>query len=178
MCRVYVRRGRGNTVPLQRYVAPLQVPSDHDEQVRDEPLNVVLYPEPKQPLANLPPPVERAYEAALKVRMEPNAYAVLLGRTLEAVWKHEQAVGRTAAERLRSLANSNRIPQTLAQMAEQVRWFRNLGAHADEDEVTKNDVLVIEKFVETILEYLYVAPAMLAAVEARLKKARLKRPPA
>jgi hypothetical protein len=142
----------------------------HDEQVRDEPLNEVLYPQPKQPLANLPPSVKRAYEAALKVRMEPNAYAVQLGRTLEVLCKHEQAEGQSLAQKLQALADSNRIPQTLARMAEQVRLIRNLGAHADEDEVTKKDTLVIEKFVETILEYLYVAPAMLAAVQTRLKK--------
>ena len=72
------------------------------------------------------------------------------------------------AERLKNLANSGRIPQTLAEMAQQLRLLRNLGAH--DDEVTEEDVPIILDFLEAILEYLYVAPAKIAAVQARLDR--------
>ncbi len=56
-------------------------------------------------------------------------------------------------------------------MAHQIRQIRNLGAHADEDdEVTGADVPIMLDFLEAILEYLYVAPAKIAAVQVRLKK--------
>ena len=131
-----------------------------------------LYPIPSTQLNNLPELVDRRYNAALKVRyVEPNAFAVMVGRTLEAVCNHEKAVGRTLAEKLENLANSGRIPQTLAEMARQLRVLRNLGGHDAEDEVTEADVPIILDFLEAILEYLYVAPAKIAAVQARLKTA-------
>ncbi len=135
----------------------------------------ILYPSVEAPLTNLPQKVERAYTAALKVRnIEPNAYAVLVGRTLEAACNHEKAPGRTLANKLDYLAQSGRIPSTLAEMALHLRELRNLGAHAAEDEVNEEDVPVILDFVEAILEYLYVAPAKIEAVRARLKKGEIK----
>ncbi|HVB20946.1 MAG TPA: DUF4145 domain-containing protein [Ktedonobacteraceae bacterium] len=131
----------------------------------------ILYPSLKTPLSNLPLLVERRYQAALKVRnIEPSACAVLVGRTLEAVCHHEKAAGRTLADKINNLLTTNRIPKTLAEMAGQLRQIRNLGAHDAEDEVTDEDVLIILDFLEAILEYLYVAPAKIAAVQARLKK--------
>src|SRR5258708_4078785 len=134
---------------------------------------MVLYPEPKirTPLTNLPETIEKKYLAALKVQdIEPSACAVLAGRTLEAVCNHEKAVGKTLADKINNLLTSNRIPKTLAEMAGQLRQIRNLGAHAAEDEVTEEDVPIILDFLEAIREYLYVPPATIAAVQARLKK--------
>lgn len=120
-------------------------------------------------MTNLPIDIEKKYKAALKVRnIEPNACAVLVGRTLEAICNHEAAPGRTLADKINNLLNSNRLPQTLAEMAGQLRQIRNLGAHDAEDEVNKDDILVILDFLEAILEYLYVAPAKIEALRTRL----------
>src|SRR5437773_1410815 len=82
----------------------------------------VLYPPADTPLTNLPHKIERAYTAALRVRnIEPNACAVLVGRTLEAACNHEQAQGRTLAQKLKYLAQNGRIPNTLAEMARQLK---------------------------------------------------------
>jgi Domain of unknown function (DUF4145) len=130
-----------------------------------------LYPSIQTKLTNLPQKVERAYTAALRVRnIEPNACAVLVGRTLEAACNHEEAQGRTLAQKLNYLAQNGRIPNTLAEMARQLKELRNLGAHDAEDEVTEEDVPVILDFLEAILEYLYVAPARINAVRARLTR--------
>jgi hypothetical protein len=114
----------------------------------------VLYPLSRPELPNLPVKVQKAYKDALKVqKVEPNACAVAAGRTLEAACNHEKALGKT-----------------LAEMAQQLRQLRNLGAHDAEDEISEEDVPIILDFLEAILEYLYVAPAKVAAVQARLKK--------
>jgi hypothetical protein len=57
-------------------------------------------------------------------------------------------------------------------MAQKLRLLRNLGAHVDEDgdEVGSVDIPFIIEFVETILEYLYIAPVKLAKVEERIKR--------
>lgn len=130
----------------------------------------ILYPAEKLPLSDLPTRIERAYLATLKVKYEPNAFAVLAGRTLEMLCNHENVPGKVLAHRLENLANSGRIPLPLAQMALQLKQLRNLGAHAAEDEVNEEDVPIILDFLEAILEYLYVAPAKIEAVRARLKR--------
>ncbi len=133
---------------------------------------IVLYPSVDTPLTNLPGKIEKAYAAAIKVKnIEPNACAVLVGRTLEAACNHEQAQGTTLAQKLNHLAQNGRIPNTLAEMARQLKELRNLGAHDAEDEVTEQDVPIILDFLEAILEYLYVAPAKVEAVRTRLRGA-------
>ena len=89
---------------------------------------------------------------------------------MEAACNHEQAQGRTLAQKLNYLAENGRIPNTLAEMARQLKELRNLGAHDAEDEVTEQDVPIILDFLETILEYLYVAPAKIEAVRTRLTR--------
>jgi hypothetical protein len=88
------------------------------------------------------------------------------------------APGRALADKLTYLANAGRIPEPLAEMAQQLRQLRNLGAHDAEDEITEEDVPFILDFLEAILEHLYVAPAKVAAVQARLKKTPIAAPQA
>ncbi|SRR6266849_2422103 len=117
----------------------------------------------------IPNEVKRAYDAALKVQqIEPNAFAVLIGRNLEVICSCEHANGKTLAEKIKDLSNKGRIPQSLNEMAGQLRQLRNLAAHAAEDEVTDKDTPVIREFVDAILEYLYIAPSKIANLQARL----------
>jgi hypothetical protein len=134
----------------------------------------VLYPDAtaKNILTNLPTAIEKAYRGALAVQdIEPNLCAVAVGRTLEAVCNHENVKPGKLAARLSILASTGRIPTILAEMANQLKQLRNLGAHVDNlDEVAARDVPIMLHFVEAILEYLYVAPAKIAALQARLAK--------
>jgi hypothetical protein len=131
----------------------------------------ILYPVTKYISDNLPSPVMKAYEAALKIKpIDPSAFAVMAGKILEVACNHEKAQGRNLAQKLDFLAKSGRIPITLVEMAKQVRLLRNLAAHDAEDEVTKEDVPTILEFLDAILEYLYVAPAKIEAVRTRLKR--------
>lgn len=119
----------------------------------------------------LHPEVARAWKAALAVRyVEPNAFAVLTGRTLEVIARVEGAQGKTLVQKLTDLARSGRVPGPLADMAQTLRQIRNLGAHDTGDEVKATDVAAIFEFADAIIEYLYRAPAKIKAVEARLGK--------
>ena len=132
-------------------------------------VTTILYPSVQSSLKGIPTSIEKRYQAAFKVRnVEPSACAVLVGRTLEAVCHYEKIRGKTLADKLNTLANSGRIPETLAQMAQQLRLIRNLGAHDVKDEITEEDVPIILDFLEAILEYLYVAPAKIEVVRQRL----------
>lgn len=129
----------------------------------------LLYPVPRMLDAVLPPHIGRNYQEVLRVeKHSPRACAVMAGLTLEAICEHEQARGSSLAERLNHLVKAQRIPGTLAEMAHHLRHLRNMGAHLTEEEILPEDVPVIIDFVEAILEYLYVAPAKIRAVQERL----------
>jgi hypothetical protein len=131
----------------------------------------MLYPVAKTSLTNLPPMIEKEYEEALIVRnISPVACAVLARRTLEAVCDYEKAEGRALMDKVNYLLKLDRIPPLVGEMAQLGRMIGNLGAHFAEEKVTEEDVTTMLDFVETILEYLYVAPAKVDAVKARLKK--------
>jgi hypothetical protein len=135
----------------------------------------VLYPVAGLELEGLPSSVAKAYGEAVRVQtISPPACVTMIGRTLEAVCKDQVATGRNLEEKLTTLANNERLPLVLAQMARQLRQLRNLGAHADdEDEVTGADIPILMDFLDAILEYLYVAPRKLQKVEARLNRRSL-----
>ena len=143
----------------------------YNDSNREEQTYEIIYPVVKEGLANLPEQIASSYQAALRVQhIEPSAFAVLIGRTLEAVCNYEKATGKDLNDKVNNLFSLNRIPKTLAEMAHQLRQIRNLGAHDKEDEVTEEDVPIMRDFVEAILEYLYVAPAKIEAVRTRLTK--------
>lgn len=131
----------------------------------------IVYPLGQPNLPNLPTPIEKEYQDTLKVRnISPVACAVLARRTLEAIFTHEKAEGRTLMEKVNNLIKSERIPPLVADLAHLGRQIGNLGAHFDKQEVTEEDVSAMLDFLETILEYLYVLPAKVATVKARLTR--------
>ena len=140
----------------------------YDEGLDEE----ALYPGANHSLTNLPMRINKEYEATLKVRnISSNACAVLARRTLEAIFTHENAEGKTLMEKVNNLIKSERIPPLVADTAHLGRQIGNLGAHFDKEEVTEEDVTAMLDFLETILEYLYVLPPKVAAVKSRLNRA-------
>jgi Domain of unknown function (DUF4145) len=66
-----------------------------------------------------------------------------------------------------SLVRSDRFPPTVADMVDHLRKLRNLGAHNATDIVADEDVPLMLSLLETILEYLYVAPAKLKMLKEK-----------
>lgn len=128
----------------------------------------VLYPHPeKVPLA-LPQQVMTAYQAANKVRsIDPNAYAVLLGRVLEVVCQDRNAEGNTLFSKLEDLGNKGDIPRPLVEMAHSLRQLRNVGAHASLGELTAKEIPFLDDLCRAILEYVYSAPELIERVRRR-----------
>ena len=121
----------------------------------------VLYPRAatKTVPVDLPPSIAKEYEAALRVQdISLDACAGLLRRTLEVIFNHEKAEGKTLAQKVDYLLKSSRIPPMLADMAHLGRHIGNLGAHAEAGEVTEEDVIVLLNFLDVIFLYLYTTP--------------------
>jgi hypothetical protein len=119
----------------------------------------------------LPTRVQNQFDSAHRVKaIDPSFYAVGIRRMLEAVCAEQGAKGRTLELQIQALVDAGKLPDVFAGMATQLRTLGNWGAHDADTEVQEDDVPLIEEFAETILDYLYWAPAKLASVETALKK--------
>lgn len=131
----------------------------------------IIYPTKIKLIIGLPKEVNIAYEAALKVSIiDPNAYAVLLGRVLDKVCIDRKAEGGSLSDKLKFLAEKGEIPSRLAEIAHQLRQLRNIGAHADLGDLTTNEIPVLSSLCNAILEYVYTAPALIEQVKKHLEQ--------
>lgn len=71
---------------------------------------------------------------------------------------------------LKDLAKREGLPEVLVEMAHRLRFFRNIGAHADEIEITRQDALALRDLCDAILEYVYEAPEKLRKVTERINE--------
>lgn len=149
----------------------LQKTHYHDGFGPEEWQREMLYPAKTKSIIGLPKEVNMAYGAAFKVRnIDPNAYAVLLGRVLDKVCLDRKAEGKSLSEKLQYLAQQGEIPNRLAEMAHQLRQLRNIGAHADLGDLTTNEIPVLSSLCNAILEYVYTAPALIEQVKKHLEQ--------
>ena len=132
-----------------------------------------LYPiGPKVP-RGLPPAIAKAYNEALKVRnVSANAYGGIIGRVIDLVCADKNAKGKDLYNKLAYLSKHGAIPDNLMPVADKLRIFRNVGAHAGLGTLTVREVPILENMTCAILEYLYSAPFMVQ--EAKKALDRLK----
>jgi hypothetical protein len=140
----------------------------HD-QFPEEWQPVVLYPTEAKKVDGLPTEIERAYAAALAVKgIEAHAFAVLARRLLEMICLDKGAQGRNLFEQLKFLVQTGVIPQQLIDIANGLRNFGNIGAHAGGVQLSENEVPVIDALCRAILEYVYGAPHLVALAQQTL----------
>jgi len=82
--------------------------------------------------------------------------------------KDRKATGKTLEKMLTDLRNRGEIPDRILDIANSLRFFRNIGAHADSTmEVSRKDAETLMALCEAILEYVYEAPALLEAAQEK-----------
>ncbi len=151
----------------------------HDSIDPEDVEAITLYPGTEKSLRGLPAKIEKAYQAAQKVRkVDANAYGVLLGRVLEFVCEDRHASGDTLDRKLKSLAGLGEIPSKLVDVAAGLRKFRNIGAHASLGELTDAELPILDDLTRAILEYVYSAPHLAKEVEDRLSRLKKRSPKA
>lgn len=135
----------------------------------------ILYPSHRKSPIGLPKSVNKAYEAALKVKsVDANAYGVLLRRLLEIVCEDRNASNGNLYTRLKDLANRGEIPPNLVGVAHGIRNLGNVGAHAGSGDLTDAEIPILEDLTRAVLEYVYSAPFLAKLAEDRLNA--LKKP--
>jgi hypothetical protein len=123
--------------------------------------------------AAVPTRVRSIYQEAARIKgRAPNAFANQMGRALEAVCHDRGANKGVLAQKLKTLADNGDIPTTLAEMAMLIKDFRNIGSHDGDEDVESPDADVIDEFFRAVIEYVYVAPYKLNAVQAAIAEKR------
>jgi hypothetical protein len=88
-----------------------------------------------------------------------SACAVMSGRTLEGVCLHHSTKSRDLARGLKELKDSGIIDERLYQWGEELRKHRNIGAHATEEGISKDDAKDLLDFAQAICDYVFVLNA-------------------
>lgn len=144
----------------------------HD-QFPEEWQPAVLYPTEAEKVEGLSVEIERAYAAALAVKgIEAHAFAVLVRRLLEMICLNKGAQEKNLFEGLKALVRTGVIPQQLIDIANGLRIFGNIGAHAGGEQLSENEVPVIDALCRAILEYVYGAPRLVALAQQTLDKVK------
>ena len=133
----------------------------------------VLYPiTARLPLDNVPEPVKRAYDQALRcfTSASHEASALMCRRCLEALSKSLGATGRTLEAKLDSLAQKGLIDKRLSEWAHGVRAIGNEAAHDTDTVISIEDARDSLDFTEALLMYVFVLNVRFAAFCERRKQ--------
>jgi hypothetical protein len=131
----------------------------------------LLYPAPRALGEAIPKEIRKSYEEARKVeKISPNAFAVLIRRSLELLCKDQKAKGNNLKEQIADLSAKGIIPTTLVEMAETLRFIGNIGAHKIEVDIDLEETSAIDDFLVAMLEYVYVAPNKIKKLRESISK--------
>lgn len=117
-----------------------------------------IYPAPPSFLhSSIPKLVRNSLEEADKC-IRAHAYsacAVMCGRTIEAICKLK-VDSNMLAQGLKKLRDAKIIDDRLYEWGEALRKERNIGAHATDEDTTKDDAHDIYDFAKAICDYIFV----------------------
>ena len=138
--------------------------------VDEENEGVLVYPQDTTLAKSIPEKVASNYREAKRVqKTSPNAFAVLIRRALEALCDDRKVPEGKLYVRLEYLAKNSEIPPVLAEITSVLRELGNSGAHNAEHEVTVPMTWSMDKFFQSLVEYVYVAPASLEEFRRSMK---------
>lgn len=140
---------------------------------------VTVFPPPPRTPDGLPEQIRSAYQKALRQRtIDPDAFAVLLGRVLTELCNEHDIPGSNLFERLNRLADDLALPADLRKATHRIRELRNVGAHAEFGSLSAMHVPILESLCRALLEYIYFGPALLGKVKEHLASAESLSPKA
>lgn len=144
---------------------------EEEDYTQDE----ILYPTNTFQGEYLPEAVQAAYEAALKTKNIDFAVCLIaLRRTLEIICKEKGAEGRDLWKKIEDLSKKGVLPPELKHASTITKAYGNMGAHDTDISIRKYELEQIIDFVRYILDYLYILPAKLNAIQEQMEKRKPK----
>jgi len=134
---------------------------------------VRLWPQQDSYIAQEIPAIARnsLIEAGLCFKAKAySACAVMSGRALEGICRHQSTESEMLAGGLKELKDREIIDNRLYQWGEELRKHRNIGAHATEENITRNDAKNLIEFAQAICDYVYVLNAKFNRFMRRKKR--------
>lgn len=120
---------------------------------------------------SVPHCISSIYKEAKRVQeISPNAFSVLIRRSLEAICDDRGVSSGRLQRRLEELSNRGEIPPVLAEMTSILRLLGNSGAHNTSQSVTVPMTWSMDRFFRTLIEYIYVAPHYLSEFRKEIEK--------
>ncbi len=98
----------------------------------------------------------------------------MCGRSLEGICRHYETKSNYLVGGIKELLDSEVIEKRLFAWSEALRKLRNLGAHANDQAVSKKDARDLLEFANAIAEYVFVLSERFKAFMERQKKAAKK----
>lgn len=145
-----------------------EVRLDFDRWEMDSPTR--LWPNPKTRLdSSIPKSVQGSIEEA-RLCIQVKAYsacAVMCGKALEALCKAHGAEKWQLAKSWKELKEKGIIDARLYSWGESLRERRNIGAHATDEDVSREDAIDVLDFTVAICEYVYVLAEKYERFKAR-----------
>ncbi|HYM07251.1 MAG TPA: DUF4145 domain-containing protein [Terriglobales bacterium] len=152
-------------------VYQVSVHSGMDPEYIDRDYDRTLYPCDGESPMGLPLGIQSEWDAALRVRrINQNAFAVLLGRVLDAICIDQKAEGSDLNKRIEHLVGSGKLPSPLRDVAHGLRKLRNFGAHGNYGDLDPKDAPLLESLCRAVLMYLYTVPTLTRDAQKRLEK--------
>jgi hypothetical protein len=133
-------------------------------------LGDLIYPRSGKLHKSVPKMISDVYDEAFRIReIAPNAFAVQVRRSLEAICEDRGENKGRLQEKLNGLAKKNEIPPTLSEASDVLRLIGNIGAHGINQSVHPLQASAIDDFFRAIVEYVYVAPQKLTDFKERME---------
>src|SRR5690554_2258421 len=133
----------------------------------------LIYPKSGNLHHSVPELIRKVYQEAFRIKeLAPNAFAVQIRRSLEAVCEDRGAGKGSLQKRLANLVDKGEIPPTLSELSDVLRLLGNLGAHGINESVLPIQAAAIDDFFRVIVEYVYVAPHKLNEFREKMEQYR------
>jgi hypothetical protein len=119
----------------------------------------------------VPAKVSQDYVSAVNCASigEFKAAATMFRRCLQQIMLDKSAKGNTLNDQIKDLEARQIITADLKDWAHEIRLWGNEGAHPSDDgldELTSEEVEVIQDFLERLFDYIYIMPAKVASSRA------------
>jgi hypothetical protein len=121
------------------------------------------------PADPIPTRIMKAYEDIWPLRHRtPTAFIGQIRRLLEFVCEDQCASGKSLFSKLSDLTSRGVLPGHFANITDLLRVVGNMGAHAEEDDLSVWDAELIDDFFRPVIDYVYIAPAKIQRMQQRL----------
>lgn len=160
-------------------VSEIELGGTIEEPEWEEGLLERVWPYPKKNFLDLPTSVKQSLEEAEKCfNVNANlACSVMCRRTLESLCVDLDVLGKSLPDKLKELKMKGVIDGRLAEWGEALRQMGNIGAHASNNHINKQDARDILDFTIAICEYVYTLTGKYEEFRKRQQRQQFQFPP-